>query len=147
MDIQQRFYREDSLLITTLTGDLDATALRKIIKQINLSYGDIPNLKDISDCRQLTFDSSLSVHGVITGAGQESSKAGSKFVIIIAPHNPLMAELAKAYEEVARSKRAAIKIVTTPEEAAQWLEDSDLTAAQIEEHIQSLEQPKGTDNE
>ncbi len=125
MGFSHQYFKDHNFLLTRASGDLDGKDLMLHVININEVTEGIINLKELSDCREITSLDSLSTKMATMSAAAENDKPGSRFAILVPKDNDVIYGIANAYKMFAEDHRAAVKIFKELAEAISWLAESE----------------------
>ncbi|MDH5641065.1 MAG: hypothetical protein OEY28_07205 [Nitrospira sp.] len=140
MAIERRWLHEQRFVLTTVSTSLDNHALLEHVEDMNRECDGITGLKEFADCRALIDVEQVSVSGITQACLREKKKPGSKLVILVPPHSPVMYGLARVYQMFASDSRDVVKVFTDIDDAMRWLEPDEKNRRSL---LEFLNDPSG----
>ena len=140
MSIERRWFAQQTFVVTTVRASLDNHALLEHVEDMNRECAGITGLKEVADCRALTDVEQVSVSGITQACLREKKKPGSKLVILVPPHSPVMYGLARVYQMFASDSRDSVKVFTDIDDAMRWLEPDEKNRRSL---LEFLNDPAG----
>jgi len=133
MGFSHQYFKDHNFLLTRASGDIDGKDLMQHVISVNEDTEGIIDLKELSDCREITSLELLSTKMATMSAANENDKPGSRLAILIPEDNAVIYGIANAYKMFAEDHRKAVQIFKEPAEAINWLaedkaEEKTLTA-------------------
>jgi len=125
MSFSHQYFKDHNFLLTRASGDIDGKDLMQHVISINEETEGIIDLKELSDCREITSLELLSTKMATTSAANENDKPGSILAILIPENNPVIYGVANAYKMFAEDHRKAVQIFKELPEAIIWLAESE----------------------
>lgn len=124
-----------------MSGSLDNRALLEHVQDLNRECVGINGVKELADCRGLTDVEHVSVSGITQACLREEKKSGSKLVILVPKHSPVMYGLARVYQMFASDSREAAILSTDVDDALRWLAPDEKIRRSL---LECLNDPAGT---
>lgn len=125
MGFSHQYFKDQNFLLTRASGDIDGKDLMRHVIEINEETEGIVDLKELSDCREITSLDLLSTKMATMSAATESDKPGSRLAILVPKNNDVVYGIANAYKMFSEDHRAAVKVFKQLDEAISWLAESE----------------------
>ena len=121
MAIHSYYLKEHRFALNIFTGELDDKSLMKLINDVNKVAENVPDLRSLSDARELQSIDNLSVEGTIGSSKVEINRPQSLLAILIPEFNQQIYGMVKVYQSFSEGNRKAVEIFTDLNEALSWL--------------------------
>lgn len=121
MGAGSHFLKENHFIYNKFTGDVNDEGLLNLINRINDKAGDIADLRELSDCRDLQSIDDMTVGGTISNSMEEVNRPQSLLAILVPEANPQISSMAEVYKSYSESTRQAVEIFTDFDKALSWL--------------------------
>lgn len=121
MGTRSYYLEENSFILNKFSGDVSDEGLSQLINKINDKAGNVPDLRELADCRDLQSIDDMTVEGTISNSKEEVNRPQSLLAILIPEYNQQIRGMAKVYQSFSEATRKAVKIFSDLEEAISWL--------------------------
>lgn len=120
-----RFYAEDlKFEVTLVSGEINDDNLREHILKLNESTGDISDLKELADCRNITSLEKITVAGTVRNADLEATRPESRLALLVSD-DVLLYGMARSYQQFSEDRRESCQIFKSLDDALLWLAKED----------------------
>ncbi len=120
MGFSRYYLKEHNFLLTKVSGKITVDDLLQHVMTVNKEMGKNINLRQLTDCRNITDIQSLTVKETTNCAQRETNKPGSSLAIVV-PDSPIIFGMVRAYTMFAEDHRREIKIFQNIHDALAWL--------------------------
>ncbi len=120
MGFSRYYLKEHNFLLTKVSGKIAVDDLLQHVITVNKEMTGKINLRQLTDCRNITDLQSLSVKDATNCAQRETNKPGCSLAIIV-PDSPIFFGMARAYAMFAEDHRGEVRIFQNIHDALEWL--------------------------
>jgi hypothetical protein len=120
MGFSRYYLKEHNFLLTKVSGKITVDDLLQHVISVNNEMAGKINLRQITDCRNITDLQSLSVKDTTNCAQRETNKPECSLAIIV-PDSPILFGMARAYMMFAEDHRREVQIFQSIHDALEWL--------------------------
>ncbi len=120
MGFSRYYFKEHNFLLTKISGQIAVDDLLQHVITVNKEMTGKINLRQLTDCRNITNLQSLSVKDATNCAQRETNKPGCSLAIVV-PDSPIFFGMARAYAMFAEDHRGEVRIFQNIHDALEWL--------------------------
>lgn len=122
MSFVRQYFKELNILLTTISGEINATELIQHGIEHNKEFKDNIGLIELADCRGITSVKSLTTKTVVnTASYTEINMPDSMLAILTRKNNDVVFGLANAYGMFSEEHHKGVKLFIEFDEAMSWL--------------------------
>lgn len=120
MGFSRYYFKGHNFLLTKVSGKIAVDDLLQHVMAVNKEMAGKINLRQLTDCRNITDLQSLSVKDATNCAQREINKPGCLLAIVV-PESPIFFGMARAYAMFAEDHRGEVQIFQNIHDALEWL--------------------------
>ncbi len=120
MGFSRYYLKEHNFLLTKVSGKIVVDDLLQHVMTVNKEMEGNIDIRQLTDCRNITDIQSLTVKEATNCAQRETNKSESSLAIVV-PDSPIIFGMARAYTMFAEDRRGEVKIFQSVYDALLWL--------------------------